>query len=351
MNAGKPQHIKSINEALIREALAARGEAATADLVSDTGLSQTTVGQVVEQLRKSDIIAEVGKRASSGGRRASAWTLNPGAWTSIAIAIESDCLSWGMANALGTLTGQGTRLIKNDPLRDAVDLGIELKAVAVENRATRIALALGVPGAVNEGRVITGDFAEAWADIDIRSLFAERMGLPVVVENDLNAIALGYLRSALSSGYKLHSLVYIHFNGGSCIGSGLIFGGRILRGASSYSGELGFLPMGDGLVLDDVILAAETDDARYEKAIVTALRAVNCIVNPALLVVGGKGFRFDLGDAITADFNALVDARVRPSLVFVPDSRPNYLSGLVGLAAERIFPGFRLMHRGFDDNE
>jgi predicted NBD/HSP70 family sugar kinase len=351
MHAGKPQHIKLINEALIREALASRGEATTADLVSDTGLSQTTVGQVLDQMRQAGIIRDTGKRASSGGRRASAWVLDPAAWTSIAIAIEGESLSWCIANALGSLTSQGSRLVKTDPLRDGMDLAVELETSAApgQGREIRRALALGLPGAVKDGRLITGDFLEAWVDLDIPALFAEKTGMPVVVENDLNAVALGYAKAAEAGGYRLDSLVYIHFNGGSCIGSGLVFGGRILRGASNYSGELGFLPMGDGRVLDDVILAAEADDERYVEAIVRALGTVNCVVNPALLVVGGRGFRFDLGDEISARFKALVDLRVRPKLVFVPDSLPHYMAGLVGLAAERIFPDFRLMLRGDDD--
>jgi DNA-binding transcriptional ArsR family regulator len=347
-NPGKPQHIKLINEALIREALAARGEATTADLVSDTGLSQTTVSQVLEQLRQSGIVKDSGKRASSGGRRASAWILDPKAWSSVGIAVEADCLSWGIANALGSLTSQGRRVVRDEPLRDALALAEELKAAADEGQSSggksRTAAAIGVPGAVKGGRVITGDYREDWGDTNLEALFAERLGLPIVVENDLNAIALGYLKSAETSGYKLHSLVYIHFNGGSCVGSGIVVEGQVLRGASSFSGEIGYLPVGGDRILDDLMAEAE-EGGNYVGAIVTALRAVNCIVNPALIVVGGKGFRFDLGDDVRARFNAMVEQAIRPSLVFVPDSYPHYLDGLVSLAAERVFPGYRLIQR------
>jgi predicted NBD/HSP70 family sugar kinase len=342
MYAGKPQHIKLINEALVRGVLLAKGEATTAELVAETGLSQTTVGLIIDQMRQARIVCETGKRASSGGRPASAWTLNPAAWKSIVIAIEIDGLTWGVANALGSLSSQGSRLIRLDPLSDALALAEELKASAGE---ARLALAVGVPGAVKKGKLITGDLCETWSGIDLPSVFAQKIGLPVVVENDLNAIALGYAKSAEFGGCKLDSLVYIHFNGGSCIGSGLVFEGRILRGASSYSGELGFLPMGGDKTLDDCLLVAEADDERYVEAIVRALATVNCIVNPALFVVGGRGFRFDLGDEIRARFEALVVQDVRPNLVFAPESLPHYLTGLVGLAAEKVFPDFRLTLR------
>jgi predicted NBD/HSP70 family sugar kinase len=292
------------------------------------------------------IVREAGKRASKGGRPASAWILDPAAWTSIAIAAEREALYWGVANALGAFSDQGSRPTTGDPIREALDLAAELKAAAsAPGRQSRIAFALGLPGAVKGGKLITGDLSEAWSEIDLSALFVQRIGLPVAIENDLNAIALGYAKALERSVDKPDSLAYIHFNGGSCIGSGLVFEGRILSGASNYSGELGFLPMGEGKTLDDLILAVERDDERYAEAIVRALQTVNCVVNPALVVLGGRGFRFELEGAIRARYEALVDERVRPKLAFVPDSLGHYLTGLAGLAAEKVFPDFRLTLR------
>lgn len=336
--------MKLINEALLREAIAARGEATSAELSADTGLSQTTVGQQLDEMRRGGIVRMSEKRASSGGRRAVAWILSPDAWASIALSIEPDSLYWGIANALGTITQQGERIVREDALAEALDLACELKATLRENATAgqpRAALAVGVPAAIQDGRILTGDFLEAWAGLDLERAFGERTGLPTVMENDLNAIALGYLREAKRSGYAPRSLVYIHFNKGACIGSGIVLEGRVHRGAANYAGELGYLPIGEGQILDDEMLAATTD-SRYVDAIVATLRIVNCVVNPALLVVGGRGFRFDLGDNIDRAFRSAVAEGIRPSLVFARDSVPYYLGGLAGLAAERIFPAIRL---------
>jgi hypothetical protein len=346
MYSGKPHHMRLINEDLVREALISRIEATTAELVADTGLSQTTVSQTLEQMRLYGMIRDTGKRASSGGRRAAAWVLEPKAWMSVAIAVEGQDLSWSIADAMGNFTQQGSRNVKADQLREAVELALELKAEVCKGRESPCGLAIGVPGAVQGGHVITGDFCEAWAEVNVEKRFAEATGLPVAVENDLNAIALGYVKSTRVPGRELHSLAYIHFNGGSCIGSGLVLGGRIFRGAANFSGELGYLPMGGGKVLDDAVAEAETDSS-YVAAIVSALRAVNCVVNPELLVVSGRGFRFDLGDDIRDSFESLVDEAVRPGLVFAPESDAYYMTGLASLAAERIFPGFRLVDRPY----
>jgi hypothetical protein len=330
----RPQHVRIANDLRIREALLARSAVTMADLVAETGLSQTTVGQVVDRMRRSGLVREAGKQASSGGRPAAAWSLRPNAWMSAALAIERDALSWALYDAFGTRIDGGGMTVREGHLEEALSLSAGIAKAASSKGRGRCALAVGVPAAVKDGRALTGDFLEAWAGLDLESLFRERSGLETIVENDLNAIALGYLRRAEAEGRKPGSLAYVHFNEGSCIGSGLVLDGRVFRGASSYAGEIGFLPMGDGRNLEEVMFSAETRSEAYVEAVVAALRAINCVVNPALVVLGGKGFRFDLEDAIAARFGALVDARVRPSLAFSRDSAEYYMDGLAGLAAE-----------------
>jgi hypothetical protein len=339
--AGKPQRMKLVNEALLRAALLSRGEASNADLVADTGLSQTTVNQVLAQMLRSGIVRDAGKRASSGGRPASAWMLDPGAWAGMAIAIEPDELAWGICDALGVARDGGKRPVRSEALREAAGLALELKAAA-GGGSRRCGLAVGVPGSVKDGSLVTGDFIDAWAGIDLRAEFERASGLPAVVESDLNAIALGYARTAGAGGGEARSLAYVQFSGEACAGSGLVVEGRIFRGASSFSGELGYLPMGKGRVLDDLLAEAASDELRAE-TIVAVLRTVNCVVNPEAIALGGRGFRFDLGPDIARGFAAAVEEEVRPSLSFVEDAAPHYLAGLSALAAELVFPALRLV--------
>jgi hypothetical protein len=290
-------------------------------------------------MRRSGVVRETGKLSSSGGRPATAWELRPQAWMSAALAIEGYGLTWALFDAFRTRIDGGERPVGSDPLEDALALSAELRELAAARGCGRCAVAVGVPAAVKDGRVLTGDFLEAWADKDLQALFRERSGMAAIVENDLNAIALGYLAFAQASGEALDSLAYVHFNEGSCIGSGLVVGGRVLRGASSFAGEVGFLPMYDGRLLEDVMYSAETQSGDYVEAVVAALRAINCVVNPALIALSGRGFRFDLEQGISARFRALVDARVRPSLAFPRDSASYYMDGLAGLATELALPG------------
>jgi hypothetical protein len=340
MIAGKPERMRLVNEALIRGALELRGQASTAELVADTGLSQTTVGSSLAQMLARGRVADAGKRSSSGGRPASAWTLSPAASTSLALVIEGDALSWGLADALGQLVEQGSQPVKTEALAEALELARRLAegAGGYEPRA----LAVGVPGTLREGRIITGDFIEAWADIDLQARFAAETGLPALVESDLCATALGCARAA---GDGLPGLVYIQFHDGACAGSGLVLEGRLHRGAFNFAGELGYLPMGGGRVLDELIAPGAPDEG-YVEAIVAALLSVNCVLNPGHLAVGGRDFRFGLSARIRGRFEALVEGELRPGLVFVEEGLPHYLSGLARLAVELIHPRLSLVEGG-----
>jgi predicted NBD/HSP70 family sugar kinase len=346
MLTGRPQRMKQVNEALIREALRLRGRATKADIARDSGLSQTTVTQALSQMEALGQIRQVGFRDSSGGRKAAVYELDANAGRGYALAIELDHIDWAVCNALGTVISEGSRLVREDPVQDAISLLAKLRDSGFERPQgsdQRVALAIGVPGAVVEGSIITGSFKPKWGETDVVRYIAGATGLPTLVENDMNAIALGYAGEAETGGRKLHSLIYIHINEGPCTGSGLVYEGRILKGAANFAGELGYMPVPGGTSLDQALRSAASNE-EYVAAISAALAAVTCVMNPALIVIGGTFFRFDLSDALTTRFATEVDAAVRPDLSFVRDSRPYYLSGLCGLAAESLFPAYRLIN-------
>jgi glucokinase len=72
-------------------------------------------------------------------------------------------------------------------------------------------------------------------DMPVRDLMAERLGLPVVVDNDANAALVAEWRFGAARGAR-HALMLTI---GTGVGGGLLVGGRIVRGASGAAGELG----------------------------------------------------------------------------------------------------------------
>ena len=74
-----------------------------------------------------------------------------------------------------------------------------------------------------------------WRDEPVRNRLAERLGVPVVLENDASAATHAELVHGALRGQDLAVLVTV----GTGIGGGLVVGGRVVRGAGGMAGEMG----------------------------------------------------------------------------------------------------------------
>lgn len=129
--------------------------------------------------------------------------------------------------------------------------GVEpvLEAIAAGVRAVReasgvaagdiMALAVGAPGPLDPrtGVVFEPPNIEGWHTVPLADLLRERIRLPVIVENDANAAAVGEWWVGAGSG--VHDLVYITVSTG--IGGGIIIGDRLVHGVSGTAGEVGHM--------------------------------------------------------------------------------------------------------------
>lgn len=96
---------------------------------------------------------------------------------------------------------------------------------------------IGVPGVIDHARgaVVASANFPGWRDVPVGEALARRTGLPVVVENDANAAAVGEQR--YGAGRSFPSFVLLTL--GTGIGSGIILDGRLWRGATGMAGEAG----------------------------------------------------------------------------------------------------------------
>ena len=87
----------------------------------------------------------------------------------------------------------------------------------------------------SKGYLYSSPNLPGWDGSDLASIFSERLSLPVVVENDVNAAAYGeYVRGA-GRGTESFACVTL----GTGVGGGIVIGGKILRGSSGFAGEIG----------------------------------------------------------------------------------------------------------------
>ena len=187
--------------------------------------------------------------------------------------------------------------------------------------------AVGVPG-IPDGDGFSGLIAGAagLTGAPLRTLLRDALGVPVVLENDLNLAAVAEHRAR-----SVPDLAFIGV--GTGVGMGIVAGGRLLRGASGAAGEVGHLPLGsasaagpDGLGpleavaggaglaarwpggTHDLFLAAERGEPAalallqaQAEALAVAIRAVAALLDPGLIVLGGGlGSRPDVLERVRA---------------------------------------------------
>jgi glucokinase len=137
----------------------------------------------------------------------------------------------------------GEVLARRESALAGVDLGPQIARLVAELRdsapAGAAAVGVGVPGLVNPqtGRVvISSDFPSVVRE-DLRATLAQATGLPVALDNDANAGALGEYVAGAGRGSR--NMFYVTI--GTGIGGALILDGRLWRGASGFAGEFGHI--------------------------------------------------------------------------------------------------------------
>jgi glucokinase len=128
-------------------------------------------------------------------------------------------------------------------LADSVQQVLELTGVPITSVR---AVGLDTPGPASGDGVISSkgatNFGHAgWRGFDIRGALADRLGLPVIYNNDGNSAALyaHHVRFGAESGQRSSVAAIV----GTGLGGGIVEGGQVIKGAAGMAGELGHVPI------------------------------------------------------------------------------------------------------------
>ncbi|MER6158406.1 ROK family transcriptional regulator [Streptomyces sp. NPDC001868] len=250
--------LRSHNGALVLDLLRIAGVAGISrlELADRTGLTPQAVSKITARLRADGLVTEAGYRASTGGKPRTVLRLVPDAGHAVGLHLDRDELTAVLCDLTGTVVAERRVPLYLGAGADAVIEGAarEVEALLAEVREGRVAAAggrgtdeygspllpvLGVgvalPGPLDHLHGVlhrvTG-FPE-WDGFPLRAALARRLGMPVVVDKDTNAAALGLAAVAGAHG----SFAYLHL--GTGLGAGLVIDGAVHRGARTRAGEFG----------------------------------------------------------------------------------------------------------------
>ena len=226
------------------------GEAVTrAQIVQQTGLARSTVTQRVDALVAAGLIYEAGDSLSTGGRRPTRLAFRHDS----GVVLSADLGATHSRVAVHDLAaGPEAETAFDAEIADGPERTLALvheRFLALLDEAGRDparvrGIGVGVPGPVafGTGKAVNPPIMPGWDRFSIPDWFADRFpGAPVLVDNDVNIMALGERAAAWP---KIDHLMFVKIATG--IGAGVISGGQLLRGAQGVAGDIGHVRVARG---------------------------------------------------------------------------------------------------------
>jgi predicted NBD/HSP70 family sugar kinase len=234
--------IKNLNQSSILRLINDYGPISRKELSEKTDYSAATISNHVKTLIKEGFVIEKEKGISSGGRKPVYLTINPNKGYIIGIDIEVSKVRIVMFNLkLKVEKKVEFYLEANKVPKKLMNKIINIIEGIMKERNIvdydLLGIGVAVPGLVNKKRNLL-QFAPnlGWKEEQISAYLNNRFQVPIFIENEANAAGMGEKEFYYD---KDINMVYVSINEG--IGCGLIFDGKLHRGASGNAGEFGHI--------------------------------------------------------------------------------------------------------------
>jgi predicted NBD/HSP70 family sugar kinase len=237
-NSGKT---RSYNRRVVLETVRLQGTVSRTEIARRTALTTQAVSNITAALLAEGLLRDAGRRRSGRGQPPIEYEVNPDGGFTIGVEIAPRFQQSVLVNLAGRILASRTSTI-DDPtpaavgprLRREVDALLDSAGVA---RAAILGAGVVMPGPFGiEGLSSVGPTAmPGWLAIDAAAFLGEAIGMPVLVENDATAAAVG--ERLHGAARELRDFCLVHF--GTGVGLGLVLGEQPYTGAFGNAGELG----------------------------------------------------------------------------------------------------------------
>lgn len=213
------------------------------DIQEQTGMSRMTVAQRVDALLKAELIREAGADRASGGRRPTQLVFNLQHSVMVSATVETD-------SSRVALTDLGGTVLADEYLDLAVEDGPEKVLRAITQAAQRLlrrsktpaakvsGVGVSIPGPVDPHtlRPSQPPIMPGWDAYPVVDFIRDTFAVPVLVENDANAMSVGEYSAGFAG---TESLCLIKVSTG--IGTGLVIDGQVYKGVDGGAGDIGHI--------------------------------------------------------------------------------------------------------------
>lgn len=231
------QRTRKHNRRLIFRTIFDQDRISRADVARATGLTRTTVSQVVDTLLRQRLVREVGTGNSTGGKSPILLSVPDDARQLIGVDLGDTEFRGAIVNLRGQIQHALTMPLDGRQGNDALESAFQLIDALKEHASgPLLGIGVGVPGVINPGKGSSIHWAVnlSWLDLPIRALLKKRYRLPIYVANDAHAAVLA---ESFFGPWKNVNLVVVRVGRG--VSAGIFLNGELWRGDGFGAGEIG----------------------------------------------------------------------------------------------------------------
>lgn len=241
--AARGNTIRDINRQIVLNYVREREPISRAEIARETALQRSTVSAIVEDLTTEGLIEEVGAGESTGGRRPTLLRLRTAEAIAIGVSITPTRTTIATSDLAGRVIDQEEFLTDSDPdktIRQVIQL---IDKFSRSHKGFIEAVGVTLPGLVDPstGSALYVPYFK-WRDVPVAELISKAVGLPAVIDNDANSIALAELWFGRPEVSDARDFILVLVAEG--VGTGIIFDGQVYRGERGAAGEFGHMIVG-----------------------------------------------------------------------------------------------------------
>lgn len=221
--------------------LGSQGPATRAALARGLGISPALVTSLSRDLVAEGLIEEGEEERPETGRPGRRLQLAPGSTRAIGVKIAADhvaCVEVALDGAVVRSASEG--FDATDPMFITDLVSLLRRFIAGGDGSTLLGLGIGVPGEVDaQDSGVVESPTLGWQKVPLGHTLRAELSLPVIVENNVNALAVAERLYGLGRAHTDFLVVTI----GSGVGSAIVSAGVVQRGAHGGAGEFGHIPV------------------------------------------------------------------------------------------------------------
>lgn len=243
LSGANPERAGDHNQRVVLQAIRIHGPITRTELAEISGLTAPAIANITKKLMADDLVMEAGQRRGGRGQPATRLAVNPDGRLSLGVNIDRDHVSAVLLDLGGVVRG---RRCEETPLQAPREAAVQARRLMDElldeapgARGRLLGAGLALPDDLDTVDLPALHHGHGWGGADLEALFSAALELPVQLENDAAAAAIGELQ--FGHGLRHRSFFYVLITTG--LGGGLVVEGDYFRGANGRSGEIGFLPL------------------------------------------------------------------------------------------------------------